>query len=148
MCLYESKKWLKVDGFKPIEVVQRLCSYNKAIMTNKPTSQTLTLLSRTLQHMISYTFIPKGAHQDDVSFFEAFLVDNIPIERKINMRYIIFQHMKVCPLSEDFVLPYEMFITKIVKFFNVNLHRKSDSKKLKSFDTYNLALNASYAICA
>ena len=48
LCLYESKKWLKVDGFKPIEVVQRLCSYNKAIMTNKPTSQTLTLLSRTL----------------------------------------------------------------------------------------------------
>ena len=90
--------------------------------------------------MISYTFIPKGAHQDDVSFFEAFLVDNIPIERKINMRYIIFQHMKVCPLSEDSVLPYEMFITNIVKIFNVNLHRKSDGKKLKSFNTYNLAL--------
>ena len=48
LCLYESKKWLKVDGFKPVEVIQRLCGYNKAIMTNIPISETLTLLSRTL----------------------------------------------------------------------------------------------------
>ena len=47
--------------------------------------------------------------------------------------------MKACSLSEDLVLPYDMFITKIVKFFNVNLQRKTDSKKLKSFDTYNWA---------
>ena len=89
--------------------------------------------------MISYIFIPKSWHQGDVSFFEAFLVDNILPERKINIGYIIFQHMKVCSLSEDFVFPYGMFITKIVKFFTVNLHQESDGKKLKSFDTYNRA---------
>lgn len=27
LCLYESKKWPKVDGFKPVGVVQRLCEY-------------------------------------------------------------------------------------------------------------------------
>ena len=47
--------------------------------------------------------------------------------------------MKVCSLREDFVFPYGMFITKIVKFFTVNLHQESDGKKLKSFDTYNRA---------
>ena len=89
--------------------------------------------------MIYYIFIPKGGHQDNVSFLEAFLVDNIRIERKVNMGYIIFRHMKACSLSEDLVLPYGMFITKIVKYFNVNLRNETNGKKLKSFDTYNAA---------
>ena len=47
--------------------------------------------------------------------------------------------MKASSLSEDSVLPYDMFITKIVKYFNVNLQNEIDGKKLKSFDTYNAA---------
>ena len=34
LCVLKSKHWLKVEGFKPAEVVQRLCGYPKAIMTN------------------------------------------------------------------------------------------------------------------
>ena len=68
-------------------------------MTNRPTTQMLTMLSKILQHMISYIFIPKSRHQDDVSFIKAFLVDNNVTERKINMGYIIFQYMKVCLLN-------------------------------------------------
>ena len=45
--------------------------------------------------------------------------------------------MKACSLSEDSALPYDMFITKIVKYFNVNLRNETDGKKLKSFDTYD-----------
>ena len=48
LCLYEPKKWSKVDGFKPTEVVQRLCRYNKAIKTGRPPTQALTMLSRIL----------------------------------------------------------------------------------------------------
>ena len=47
--------------------------------------------------------------------------------------------MKASSLSEDLVLPYGMFITKIIKYFNVNLWNETDGKKLKSFDTYNAA---------
>ena len=68
-------------------------------MTNRPTTQMLTMLSRILQHMISYIFIPKSRHQDDVSFIKVFLIDNNVTERKINMGYIIFQYMKVCLLK-------------------------------------------------
>ena len=67
------------------------------------------------------------------------MVDSILIERKVNTGYIFFRHMKACSLSEDSVLPYGMFITKIVKYFNVNLWNETDGKKLKSFDTYNAA---------
>ena len=78
------------------------------------------MLSQVLQHMISYIFIPKGGYRDD-AFLEVFLVDNILTKRKINMGYIIFRHIKACSLKEDSVFPYGMFITKIVKYFNVNL---------------------------
>ena len=122
VCLYEAKKWPRVEGFKPAEAIQRLC---------RPTSHLLTVLSRILHHMISYIFIPKGGHRDDISFLEAFLVDSILTERKVNISYIIFQHMKACSISEDSVLPYGMFITKIVKYFNVNLRNETDGKKLK-----------------
>ena len=74
VCLYEAKKWPRVEGFKPAEALQRLCGYPRA---NRPTSHLLTVLSRILHHMISYIFIPKGGHRDDVSFLEAFLVDSI-----------------------------------------------------------------------
>ena len=107
-----------MEGFKVAEAIQRLCGYPKS---GRPTSHSLTMLSRVLQHMISYIFIPKGGHRDDVSFLEVFLVDNILTERKVNIGYIFFRHMKACSLSEDSVLPYGMFITKIVKYFNANL---------------------------
>lgn len=31
-----------------------------------------------------------------------------------------------------------MFITKIMKFYDVNLHQEIDIKRLKLFDTYNI----------
>ncbi|KAJ9685258.1 hypothetical protein PVL29_017332 [Vitis rotundifolia] len=119
-------RWPRVEGFKPAEAVHRLCGYQKS---SRPTSHSLTVLSCILQHMISYIFIPKGGHRDDVSFLEAFLVDSILTKRKINTGYIIFRQMKTCSLSEDL----------IVKYFNVNLQNEIDGKKLKSFDTYDWA---------
>ena len=55
-CLYEAKKWPRVEGFKLVEAIQRLCGYQKSGI---PISHSLTLLSCILQHMISYIFIPK-----------------------------------------------------------------------------------------
>ena len=55
------------------------------------------------------------------------------------MGYIIFLHMRACLESTTSFLSYGMFITKIMKFFNVNLSRESDARKLKKFATYNIA---------
>ncbi|KAJ9689096.1 hypothetical protein PVL29_014642 [Vitis rotundifolia] len=143
--LFTRMGWLPIVFVKEFLYPRRLYGYQKA---GRPTSHSLTVLSRILQHMISYIFIPQGGHRDDVSFLEAFLVDSILSERKINMDYIIFWHMKACSLSEDSMLPYDMFITKIVKYFNVNLRNKTDGKKLKSFDTYDwVSLRRMHFVC-
>ncbi|KAJ9709370.1 hypothetical protein PVL29_001037 [Vitis rotundifolia] len=134
--LFKRMGWLPIMFVKEFLYPRRLYGCQKG---GRPTSHLLTVLSRILQYMIFYNFIPKGGHRDDVPFLEAFLIDSILIERKINMGNIIFRHMKACLLREDSVLPYGMFITKIAKYFNVNLRNKTDSKKLKSFDTYDQA---------
>ena len=56
VCLYEGKKWPRVKGFKVAEAMQRLCGYPKF---GRPTSHSFTVLSRILQHMISYISSPK-----------------------------------------------------------------------------------------
>ena len=76
------------------------------------------------QHMINYIFIPKEGHRDDVSCFEGFLVDSILTHKRINIGYIIFEHMKKCTDSTTSVLPYGMFITKIMKVFGVKLREE------------------------
>ena len=56
--------------------------------------------------------------------------------------------MKACSLSEDSILLYGMFITKIVKYFNVNLQWEIDNKKLKFFDTYDwVSLCCMHFVC-
>ncbi|KAJ9678744.1 hypothetical protein PVL29_020820 [Vitis rotundifolia] len=60
----------------------------------------------------------------------------------------IFQHMKACSLSKDSILSYGMFITKIVKYFNVNLQHEINSKKLKFFDAYDwVSLRRMHFVC-
>lgn len=72
-------------------------------------------------------------------FFGVFLVDSILTRRKINMGYIIFYHMKICSIRSRFVLPYGMFITKIMKFFCVNFHEETEIHMIKAFGIYNIA---------
>lgn len=89
--------------------------------------------------MINYIFISKEGHKDDVSYFEGFLVDSILTRRIINMGYKIFQHMKKCTDNTSFVLPYGMFITKIMKAFDVKLRGELEIQKLKGYHIYNIA---------
>ena len=49
VCLYEAKKCPRVEGFKAAEAIQRLCGYLKS---GRPTSHSLTVLSRILQPLI------------------------------------------------------------------------------------------------
>ena len=46
--------------------------------------------------------------------------------------------MKVCFIRSRFVLPYGMFITKIMKFFHVNFHGNTKIIMLKASNMYNV----------
>ena len=94
--VYEVKAWPTVPGFEPREVVQRLCGLVDAQGMGKPSAHSLTVPSRVLHHMICSILLPRGGHQDEVSYLEAFIVDLILTERRIHVGFLMMMHMISC----------------------------------------------------
>ena len=69
--------WPIVLGFKPREAIQRICGLLDAHRMGKPSTHSLTVISRVLHHMLCFIFLPQGGHQDEVSYYETFLIDSI-----------------------------------------------------------------------
>ncbi|RVW57689.1 hypothetical protein CK203_117774 [Vitis vinifera] len=68
--VYESKVWPIMPGFKPKEVIQRMCGLTDAQRMGKPLSHNLTVSSEVLHHMICSILLPRGEHLDEVSYLE------------------------------------------------------------------------------
>ena len=75
--VYKSKMWPIVSGFEPRKAIQRICGLPDAHEIGKPLAHSLTVISRVLHHMLCFIFLPQGGHQDEVSYYEAFLIDSI-----------------------------------------------------------------------
>ena len=71
--VYKSKMWPIVSGFEPRKVIKRICGLPNAHGMGKPSAHSLTVISRVLHHMLCSIFLPWGGHQDEVSYYEAFL---------------------------------------------------------------------------
>ncbi|RVW72702.1 Retrovirus-related Pol polyprotein from transposon RE1 [Vitis vinifera] len=63
----------------------------------KPSAHNLTVSNRVLHHMICSILLPRGGHRDEVSYFEAFIVDLIMTGRRIHVRNTDFE----APTSYD-----------------------------------------------
>lgn len=70
ICIFEFRNWPKVEGFILREVFQRLCGFPFDTITICPPTNSLTILSRLLYHMVTYILIPKGSQKDDCQFFQ------------------------------------------------------------------------------
>ncbi|KAL6324814.1 hypothetical protein AAG906_018341 [Vitis piasezkii] len=77
----------------------------------KPSAHSLTVPSRVLHHMICSILLPRGGHRDEVSYYEAFLVDSLLTGRRIHVGYVMMRHMMSCCESTTRVLPYGRFLT-------------------------------------
>ena len=60
--IYESKVWPTILGFKPREVIQRICGLSDAYGMGKPLAYNLIVICRVLYHMLCFTFLPWGGH--------------------------------------------------------------------------------------
>ncbi|RVW99391.1 hypothetical protein CK203_038502 [Vitis vinifera] len=95
--VYKAKAWPTVPGFKPREAVQRLCRLVDAQEMGEPSAHSLTVSSRVFHHMICSILLPRGGHRDEVSYFEAFIVDSILTGRRIHVGETDFE----APTSYD-----------------------------------------------
>lgn len=103
----------------------------------KPSTHSLTMISRVLHHMIFSILLPRDRHQDEVSYFEAFLIDSILMGGRIHLKYLIMMHMISCCKSTTCVLLYDRFLTKVFKDARVDLSREIDFEGPNSYDTYD-----------
>ena len=103
----------------------------------KPSAHKLTVISRVLHHMICSIILPRDEHQDEVSYYEAFLIDSIQTRRRIHLGYLMMMHMISYCESKTCVLLYGRFLTRVFKDANVDLSRETDFKAPSIDDTYD-----------
>ena len=83
--VYKSKMWPIVLGLELREVIQRICELPDAQEMGKPLPHSLTVINRVLHHILCSIFLPRSGHWDEVSYYEAFLIDSILTERRIHL---------------------------------------------------------------
>ena len=87
--------------------------------------------------MICSILLPRGGHQDEVSYLETFIVDSILTRRRIHVGYLMMMHMISCVESTTRVLPYGRFLIGVFKDAEVDLSRETDFEAPTIYDTYD-----------
>ncbi|WKA01570.1 hypothetical protein VitviT2T_019845 [Vitis vinifera] len=135
--VYESKIWPTVPGFEPKQSIQRIFGLVNAQGMGKPSTHSLTMINRVLHHMTFSILLPQGGHRDEISYYEAFLVDSIMMGRWIHLGYLMMMHMISCCESTTRVLPYGHFLTRVFKDVDIDLSREIDFEVPIIYDTYD-----------
>ena len=137
LSIYEARSWPSVPGFEPGVAVQRVCGLPDATRLSKPSASSLTIISRVLHHIFCFSLLPRGGHQDEVSYFEVFLIDSVLTGRRIHLGYLMMRHMMECCHRAKRSLPYGRFLTRVFKDAGVDLSRETDVELPSIYDTYN-----------
>ncbi|KAL2498882.1 Uncharacterized protein Adt_24432 [Abeliophyllum distichum] len=113
--LYTIKIIPHIQEYNPIEACCRVTEKYFEAAVRQSTNQ-LTLPCRVLHNII----VSKKGHLDEVNHYDVFLLDSILRGCKLDLSYIMIQHMS-CVLSgtRAKVLPYGMILTKIFQHFEV-----------------------------
>ena len=103
----------------------------------KPSAHSVTVINRVLHYMICSIFVPWDEHQDEVSYYEAFLIDSVLTGKWIHLGYLMMMHMISCCESTTRVFPYNRFLTRMFNDASTDLSRETDSEAPNAYDTYD-----------
>ena len=103
----------------------------------KPSAHSVTVISKVLHCMICSIFLPWGGHRDEVSYYEAFLINSVLTVRQIHLGYLMMMHMISCYEIMTRVLLYGRFLTRVFKDVDVDLTRETDFEAPSAYDTYD-----------
>ena len=122
--------WPIVPRFEPREAIKRICELVDAHGMGKPSAHNLTVISRVLSYA-------RDGHRDEVSYYEAFLIDSILTGRWIHLGYLMMMHLISCCESTTCVLPYGRFLTRVCKDVSVDLSRETNFEATNTYDMYD-----------
>ena len=87
--------------------------------------------------MLCSIFLPQGGHRDEVSYYEAFLIDSILTGKQIHLGYLMMMYMIACCESTTRVLPYGRFLTRVFKDANIDLSKEIEFEAPNTYDMYD-----------
>ena len=87
--------------------------------------------------MLCSIFLPRGGHRDEVSYYEAFLIDSILTGKQIHLGYLMMMYMIACCESTTRVLPYGRFLTRVFKDANIDLSKEIEFEAPNTYDMYD-----------
>ena len=135
--VYESKMWPTMRGFEPKEAIKRICELPDTHEMGKSLAHSLMVISRVLHHMLCSIFLPHDEHRDEVSYYEAFLIDSILTGRQIHLGHLMMMYMISCCQSTTRVIPYDHFLTRVFKDVDVDLSRETKFEAPNIYDKYD-----------
>ena len=130
--VFYSNSWPLVENFNPQECLRHLCKSNALIL--KPKLIDLTLEARLILFFIQHNILPQGGHLSEPTYVNLWLVYSILMGHKINLGFLIIQHMSKVVISSRSILPYGMLLTSVFQYFGVDLDIEVDLRMSKSSD--------------
>ena len=109
--VYDSNNWLIQSNFDAQVPLKHLCKPKSWHLKLK--SKDLILQARLLLLFVQHNILIGGGHRSESFYMNLWLVDSILYGRKVNLGFLIVQHMANVLSSTRNVLPYGMFLTTI-----------------------------------
>ncbi|GAV81419.1 hypothetical protein CFOL_v3_24874, partial [Cephalotus follicularis] len=117
---WNQRNWLVNENFDKVECVKLLFGENADFMQRKYT-RNLSLHHRFLHHAVATHILPKAGGFDEVTHMEAYTMYHLITGKKINVPYLIINHMHAIHNRENARLGYSNIITKILLYFEIDL---------------------------
>lgn len=119
---FSSRYKMKKPWYNLVEVVRNICKrtdLSEFFCNAFFKAQVLPFQVRILYNIIQHFISIRTRQFDEVTSLDVCLLDSILLGRKLDIGYIILQHMFSSPNIESHFLPYGIIVTCILKHFNV-----------------------------
>ena len=105
--------------------------------TNKPSAHLLPLKNRLIHHILTFNFLSRGGHRNNVSHMDIYLFTNILSGDRVNLPYVMINYMIECLEKSKTYLSYGVVLTAIFEVFDVPITDDDEVVEIRPTDTYD-----------
>lgn len=120
--VFSCRKKIQKPWFNVVDAVRNICrrsDLSEFFCNASFKAQALPLQVRVLHSIIQHFISIRTGHFDEVTRLDVCLLDSILVGRKVDVGYILVQHMLDTPDNKSRSLPYGSIITRVLKYFKV-----------------------------
>lgn len=126
--VYSFRHRIEETWFSVVDAVRNVCrrsDLSEKFCHGSLKSQALPLQVRVLHNILQHIISHRKGHSDEVTRLDVVLLDSILVGRKLNVGYIILQHMRSMPGITTRSLPFGSIISRILTHFRVPIAEPS-----------------------